>query len=417
MLNFIVFWLPHANFVTEKNPLLLTFIIDEIMETCKRLFWLVAAMIVLVTSCGDKNDEPNAVYNYYMLIQSEVTLELSDNAEEEGTLVGGQVSVISRTVSKMRSVVAQYESDQSSTGVEAALLTACDSIYREYSSAYVQYSGQTLCYVQIVRRKMVNGEPKEGTTLKTYYFRALKDVEPSGSGDPTPPEFSLNKPEALEAVDLGLSVMWANCNLGAKSPEDYGGYFGWGDPTGMLWDGNGIYKQAGAFVWNTDNYGGMNPPTEIGGTSLDVVTAHWGAGWRTPSGNEAYELCSKCEWKLRSQDGRNWYEVIGPNGNSIIIPLAGIYGILPRKGSSLLMEGPLHTNSSGWYWTSTICDTPGTSQTRGYAVKQGVATAWMFVCDSSRGDLTGLNMFNEHLRAFHMSIRPIYIKSGDIQPN
>ena len=81
------------------------------------------------------------------------------------------------------------------------------------------------------------------------------------------------------------------------------------------------------------------------------------------------------------------------------------------------MEGPLHTNSSGWYWTSTICDTPGTSQTRGYAVKQGVATAWMFVCASSRGDLTGLNMFNEHLRAFHMSIRPVYVKPEDIQPN
>ena len=386
------------------------------LKSFRNVLWL-AVSLVMVVSCGDKNDEPNAVYNYYMTIQSEVQLEFSDNAEAEGTLVDGQVSVISKTVSRMRNVLAQYELDQSSTDIETALFTACDSIYREYSSAYVQYSGKTICFVQIHRRKLVDGKFQEGTVLKTYYFRALKDVSPSDSGDPEPPEFSLNKPEALEAVDLGLSVKWANCNLGAKTPEDYGGYFGWGDPTGELWSGEGIYNQAGGFLWETENYGGMNPPTEIGGTSLDVVTAHWGAGWRTPSGNEAYELCSKCEWKLRSQDGRNWYEVIGPNGNSIIIPLAGIYGILPRKGSSLLMEGPLHINSSGWYWTSTICDTPGTSQTRGYAVKQGVATAWMFVCDSSRGDLTGLNMFNEHLRAFHMSIRPIYIKSEDIQPN
>ena len=387
------------------------------METCKRLLWLITVGMVIFPSCGDKNDEPDALYNYHMLIQSQVELELSDNAEEEGMLVGGQVSVISRTVSRMKMVMSQYESTQNSTDIEAALLTACDSIYREYTSAYVQYSGQTLCFVQIVRSKLVNGKSQEGTTLKTYYFKALKDVDPGDSGDPAPPEFSLNKPDALEAVDLGLSVMWANCNLGAQSPEEYGGYFGWGDPTGMLWDGDGIYRQAGAFVWNTDNYGGMNPPTEIGGTMLDVVTTHWGNSWHTPSALEARELRTQCEWKLCSQDGRNWYEVIGPNGNSIIIPLAGIYGILPRKGSSLLMEGPLHTNSSGWYWTSTICDTPGTSQTRGYAVKQGVATAWMFVCDSSRGDLTGLNMFNEHLRAFHMSIRPIYIKSGDIQPN
>lgn len=387
------------------------------METCKRMFWLITVVMVIFPSCGDKNDEPDALYNYYMLIQSEVELELSNNAEEEGTLVGGQVSVISRTVSRMRNVMAQYDSNQNSTDIEAALLTACDSIYREYASAYVQYSGQTLCYVQINRRKLVDGKSQEGTTLKTYYFRALKGLDPDGSSDPTPPEFSLNKPDALEAVDLGLSVMWANCNLGAQSPEEYGGYFGWGDPTGELWDGNGIYKQAGAFVWNTDNFGGMNPPTEIGGTSLDVVTAHWGNNWRTPNGYEAYELSSRCEWKLRSQDGRNWYEVIGPNGNSIIIPLAGVYGIIPRKGTSLLMEGPLHTNSSGWYWTSTICDSPGTSATRGYAVSQGVSTAWMFVCASKRGDLTGLNILNDHLRAFHMSIRPVYMKPEDVQPN
>ena len=387
------------------------------LMTTFKMFLLLLVTVVIVSSCGDKSDEPGAVYNYYMLIQSQVELDLSDNAEEEGTLVGGQVSVISRTVSRMRNVMAQYESDQNSTDIEAALLTACDSIYREYASAYVQYSGQTLCFVQINRRKLVDGKSQEGTTIKTYYFRALKDVNPNGGDNPTPPEFSLNKPDALEAVDLGLSVLWANCNLGAKAPEEYGGYFGWGDPTGELWDGNGIYKQAGAFVWNTDNFGGMNPPTEIGGTSLDVVMAHWGGGWRMPSGYEAYELCSKCEWKLRSLNGSNWYEVIGPNGNSIIIPLAGVYGIIPGKGSSSLMEGPLHTNSSGWYWTSSICDSPGTSATRGYAVQQGVATAWMFVCASSRGDLTGLNMFNEHLRAFHMSIRPVYVKPEDIQPN
>ena len=381
------------------------------------MFWLITVVMVIFPSCGDKNDEPDALYNYYMLIQSEVELELSNNAEEEGTLVGGQVSVISRTVSRMRNVMAQYDSNQNSTDIEAALLTACDSIYREYASAYVQYSGQTLCYVEINRRKLVDGKSQEGTTLKTYYFRALKGLDPDGTSDPTPPEFSLNKPDALEAVDLGLSVMWANCNLGAQSPEEYGGYFGWGDPTGELWDGNGIYKQAGAFVWNTDNFGGMNPPTEIGGTSLDVVTAHWGNNWRTPNGYEAYELSHRCEWKLRSQDGRNWYEVIGPNGNSIIIPLAGVYGIIPRKGTSLLMEGPLHTNSSGWYWTSTICDSPGTSATRGYAVSQGVSTAWMFVCASKRGDLTGLNILNDHLRAFHMSIRPVYMKPEDVQPN
>lgn len=387
------------------------------MKTYKRMFWLVTIVLILATSCKSSDDEPDASYKYYMRIQSQVALDLSDNAASEDILVGGQVSVISRTVSRMRKVMSEYESQLLSTDIEAALLTRCDSIYKEYATAYVQFTGQTLCFVSIIRSKMVDGVSREGTTLKTYYFRALKGIDPDDSGTPTPPEFSLKKPEALEAVDLGLSALWANCNLGAQAPEEYGGYFAWGDPTGQLWSGDGIYKQASAFVWNTENYGGMNPPTDISGTSLDVVTAHWGHGWRTPTGYEAYELCSQCQWLLREGNGRKWYEVIGPNGNSIIIPLAGLYGITPGKDSSSLMEGPLHTNSSGWYWTSTICDTPGNAISRGYSVSHDVATAWMFICASSRGDLTGKNMFNEHLRAFHMSIRPVYTKPEDIQPN
>ena len=385
------------------------------MKNYKSLIWLISAMLLMSMSCENKEDEPSEIYKYSILIQSQVPLELSDNSEEEGTLVHGQYDLLSRTVLRMKEVMMEYESEMQTTDIEATLFRKCDSIYNGYASAYPQYSGQTICFVQLVRNKMVNGISREGKTLKTYYFHAFKNDNPNEQGDPS--GISLDKPEALEIVDLGLSVFWANCNFGAKSPEEYGGYFGWGDPTGVLWSGDGIYRKAGVFVWETDNYGGKNPPTEIGGTSLDVVTTHWGNGWRTPSFNEAMELCRNCEWKLRSHNGRKWYEVIGPNGNSIIMPLGGIYGIISGDGSSVLSDGPYNTNSTGYYWTSTICDSPGTSATRGYAVDQGVATAWVFICASSRGDLTGLNMFNEHLRAFHFSIRPVYVEPEDIQPN
>ena len=32
-----------------------------------------------------------------------------------------------------------------------------------------------------------------------------------------------------EWVDLGLSVLWATCNVGASSPSDYGNYYAWGE--------------------------------------------------------------------------------------------------------------------------------------------------------------------------------------------
>ena len=65
-----------------------------------------------------------------------------------------------------------------------------------------------------------------------------KDDEPDVVIEP--PVFNLQKSSAVEAVDLGLSVLWSTCNLGASSTTDYGGYFAWGDPTGALWSGEGI---------------------------------------------------------------------------------------------------------------------------------------------------------------------------------
>ena len=43
----------------------------------------------------------------------------------------------------------------------------------------------------------------------------------------------------VHAVDLGLSVKWACCNIGANAPEEYGGYYAWGDPEekeSCIWD-------------------------------------------------------------------------------------------------------------------------------------------------------------------------------------
>lgn len=89
-----------------------------------------------------------------------------------------------------------------------------------------------------------------------------------------PPVFNLQKSSAVEAVDLGLSVLWSNCNMGASSPRDYGGYFAWGDPTGSLWSGEGIAYNDKGYTWSTENYGGNIPPADISGTELDVVTTH-----------------------------------------------------------------------------------------------------------------------------------------------
>ena len=56
---------------------------------------------------------------------------------------------------------------------------------------------------------------------------ALPFLFVSCSDDKDEPEI----PDNHEYVDLGLpsGTLWATCNVGANSPEEYGDYFAWGE--------------------------------------------------------------------------------------------------------------------------------------------------------------------------------------------
>ena len=134
-----------------------------------------------------------------------------------------------------------------------------------------------------------------------------------------------------EWVDLGLSVLWATCNVGALSPSDYGNYYAWGETkTKSIYteDNSRTYEVVMGDISGNPNY--------------DAATANWGGGWRMPTEEEFEELLDKCNWQWTSQGGRNGYKVTGPNGNSIFLPAAGW-----RSGTSL------HGAGAGYYCSST----------------------------------------------------------------
>ncbi len=134
-----------------------------------------------------------------------------------------------------------------------------------------------------------------------------------------------------EYVDLGLSVKWAICNVGADSSSDYGDYYAWGEIATKLeyTDGNRITCDKGM--------------KSIAGDSLyDVARAKWGDMWRLPTLKEVEELCMQCShvWTMR---GGHWgYKVTGPNGNSIFLPAAGYW-----RNKKVVRAGEF-----GNYWTS-----------------------------------------------------------------
>ena len=152
-------------------------------------------------------------------------------------------------------------------------------------------------------------------------------------------------------VDLGLSVKWATCNVGAISPEDYGVYYAWGVTTGQgnydwaaykwssyTWEKWGVAPDKNLTKYNINsNYGIVDNRTVL---ELADDTAHrnWGGIWRMPSNAEIEELLNtdNCTWEWISQNSVNGYKVTsnkeGYKDKSIFLPAAGsIYDILIDK--------------------------------------------------------------------------------------
>jgi len=111
-----------------------------------------------------------------------------------------------------------------------------------------------------------------------------------------------------EYVDLGLSVKWATCNVGASNPRGNGDYFAWGETATK----NTYTQKSYMYFSNPD----VLPP------SADAATVNWGRGWRMPTVEELNELRDKCKWTWVS----NGYNVVGPNGNGIFLPASGYRG-------------------------------------------------------------------------------------------
>ena len=134
-------------------------------------------------------------------------------------------------------------------------------------------------------------------------------------------------------VDLGLSVKWATCNVGANSPEGIGSHFAWGE----------ITKKETYTDLNSKTYG-MNLGDISGNPSYDAARANWGSTWRMPTKDEFQELVDNCDWRLTTLNGKKGHKVTSKkNNNSIFLPPTGY-----RDDSSLMTDG-----ENGAFWTST----------------------------------------------------------------
>ncbi|HBE55428.1 MAG TPA: hypothetical protein DDW22_05335 [Prevotellaceae bacterium] len=131
-------------------------------------------------------------------------------------------------------------------------------------------------------------------------------------------------PSDTSYVDLGLSVKWATCNVGASKPEEGGNFYAWGETATKDyygWSSYKFYVSRSTFSKYSDEDG-----KTILSSDDDVATAVLGKAWRMPTYDELKELVNSCTWTWTTLNGVNGYQVKSDvNGNSIFLPAAGDY--------------------------------------------------------------------------------------------
>ena len=264
--------------------------------------------------------------NYDWLI---VTLDGTQILKKSGTANGTYTHEF--TESGVYTFVAQYtKDDSSSSGSDQAKITNATITIPEtttYKKGDVDGDGSIdVADVTEVVNIILNPDSDDDTP-------ALPDTPTTDS----------------RAVDLGLSVKWASCNVGATAPEEYGDYYAWGETeekSDYSWSTykfcNGSYASITKYC-TSSTYGTVDNKTTLEPTD-DVATVKWGGAWRMPTTDEQQELINKCTWTWTTLNGVNGWRVTGPNGNSIFLPAAGY-----RYGTGVSQQG-----SHGDYWSSSL---------------------------------------------------------------
>ena len=179
---------------------------------------------------------------------------------------------------------------------------------------------------------------------------------------------------AHEYIDLGLpsGTLWATCNVGANSPEEYGYYYAWGETMHKETYNWSTYKWCnGSENTLTKYYTGDNKkqlePND------DVANINWGSGWFIPSIDQLKELFSyttSSRIKLKGTEGIELKSII--NGKAIIIPCAGY-----------ISNGTLYDTDMFYIWSRSL--------------EKGIG--WSKCLDSSGQSI--------HYRCDGLSVRPV----------
>ena len=160
-----------------------------------------------------------------------------------------------------------------------------------------------------------------------------------------------------EYVDLGLSVKWATCNVGASKPEEAGCHYAWGEleekdnyivENYKFYDSDDYYRINKYNSNSLDGKDGFTDDKMILDPEDDVAHVKWGGKWRMPTAEEWEELIEDCTWEWVKVNGMGGYRISGKKpgykDRSIFLPASGSY---LRMDNEFDLYG-----KTGDYWSS-----------------------------------------------------------------
>ena len=177
-----------------------------------------------------------------------------------------------------------------------------------------------------------------------------------------------------EYVDLGLpsGTLWATCNVGANSPEEFGDYFAWGETepkdeyswSTYKWCRGSSNTMTKYCQESNDGYNGFTDTLAELLPEDDAATANWGSGWQIPSWKQLHELINSdyTTTLFATQNGVGGRLITSKsNGNSIFLPATS------SCGGEYGNEGV-----DGYYWTRTTHGTRSYSLYFGFYSEEGL---------------------------------------------
>lgn len=197
-----------------------------------------------------------------------------------------------------------------------------------------------------------------------------------------------------EAIDIGLSVKWADRNLGAPSPLEEGGYFSFGE-----------VEEKDYYHWDTYMYcynGNLYSHVDFGveslcGTEYDAAHVILGGNWRMPSVEEFLELVENCTIEHVNVEPLNYIRVTGPNGVYIDLPYTG----------TMSLDRVIHQNQDLAMWSGSFYVEEGDEDDFYYYINAPFFLGGNFIQDF-------INVY-EGNPYFGLQIRPVYVETSSVE--